>query len=69
MHCYICDREHDNVAFNKDHNRFDPCPTCLAAVAEVFGEEQDADEVESPEEFLELENQYELDLDDLKNIE
>jgi len=39
MRCYICDvtLSAEEVRFNKDHDKFDPCSSCLAEINEVFG--------------------------------
>jgi len=45
MHCHICDRDMDAFTFNRDHGDIDPCGTCKEVIANVFGEEGDADEL------------------------
>lgn len=45
MHCHICDRDMDTFTFNRDHGDIDPCGTCKEVIANVFGEEGDADEL------------------------
>ena len=40
MKCYICDRtlDEEQVQYNEEHGDYDPCPTCLAIIEEVFGD-------------------------------
>lgn len=47
MHCHICDAElsTDSIHWNNDHKDWDPCPTCLMEIAEVFSDPLDEDEV------------------------
>lgn len=47
MRCYICDNVlgEDDVRFNRDHQDFDPCPTCKEIIREAANELQD-EEVE-----------------------
>lgn len=47
MRCFICDSilGKDEVKYNRDHQEFDPCGTCLAAIAEVF-EQKDEDMID-----------------------
>jgi len=49
MKCFICNADQENFTFNRDHGDIDPCGTCKEVIANVFGEEGDADEV--PETF------------------
>ena len=43
MRCHICDRvlNEGEISYNNDHQEFDPCPACLVAISEVFGDEDE----------------------------
>ena len=47
MQCYICGHvlSGEQVSYNNEHKDWDPCPTCLIAIAEVFSDPLDEDEV------------------------
>lgn len=47
MRCYICDAvlSPDSTHWNSDHDEYDPCPTCLIAIAEVFEDPLDEDQI------------------------
>ncbi len=47
MQCYICSHvlTGEQVSYNNEHKDWDPCPTCLIAIAEVFSDPLDEDEV------------------------
>ena len=47
MKCFICDAtlSKDEVRYNRDHQEFDPCGTCLQAIAEVF-EQKDEEQID-----------------------
>lgn len=32
MHCAICDREDENIQYNKQTKEFDPCGVCQAVI-------------------------------------
>lgn len=46
MRCFICDVGLTNVHYNRDHQDFDPCPTCLEVIGEVFADEPPVDDSE-----------------------
>lgn len=66
MKCHICDNElsHNEIKWNRDHEEWEPCNTCLHIIAEVFEDRVEYTEEELEEE-IEEENIYELDLDNL----
>jgi hypothetical protein len=37
MRCYICNSILEDPQYNLDHEDYDPCPTCLAVIEDVFG--------------------------------
>lgn len=43
MKCHICDKTlgESDVKMDPRYGTFDPCPTCLIAISEVFGEEDE----------------------------
>lgn len=47
MKCDICDRilSPEEVSFNRDHDKWEPCGTCLAIINEVF-EHHDEEEID-----------------------
>ena len=47
MRCAICDAtlNPSEIAYNHDHDEFEPCGTCLEAIANVFEDHLDEDEV------------------------
>lgn len=57
MRCHICDANLENPTWNRDHEEYDPCGTCLIAISEVFGDrpedEMTDEEIEpTPEEMM-----------------
>lgn len=38
MKCHICDSNLENPTYNRDFDDFDPCPRCLAIIADVFND-------------------------------
>lgn len=46
MRCAICNAVlgEKEIKFNTDHQEFDPCSTCLDAIAEVFEDPLEEDE-------------------------
>ena len=46
MRCHICDKvlDESEIAFDKNHDEFDPCGTCLQAIQEVFDDSPEDDE-------------------------
>lgn len=59
MRCHICNSTlgESEVKFNKDHNDWEPCQTCLLAIAEIFEDPLDEEEIDRSLEE-ELENYY-----------
>lgn len=53
MRCHICNAAlgETEIKFNKDHDEFDPCGTCLAIIDEVF--EDTLEEEDYREDFFE----------------
>jgi len=47
MQCYICGHvlSGEQVSYNNEHKDWDPCPTCLIAIAEVFSDPLDEEQV------------------------
>ena len=43
MRCHICDATlgEDSVQRNNQHNDWDPCPTCLIAISELFNDDSE----------------------------
>lgn len=58
MKCFICNSDIENIHYNRDHQDFDPCPTCLEIIADVFSEEKDSldpdEQIEITEEEVDL---------------
>ncbi len=60
MRCDICDNtlSPETIHWNSDHEEWDPCPTCLIAISEVFDDHLDEEEItwllENDEEFEEI---------------
>lgn len=67
MRCRICDvvLSPESTHWNSDHEEYDPCPTCLMIIAEVFDDPLDEDEITW---LLEHEETFEEDqtLDDFQ---
>jgi len=70
MRCHICDRplSETEIAFDKNHDEFDPCTTCLMVISETFDDHLDEDEVtevllEEWGDFLSLESIANFSLD------
>lgn len=57
MHCHICDRllKPEEIKFNKDHDKWDPCSTCIEISESLFND----DDEEEIEKQLALEFWYE----------
>lgn len=59
MRCYICDSvlSPESTRWNAEHEDYDPCPTCLMIISEVFDDPLDEGEIsyalmqENPELF------------------
>ncbi len=51
--CHICNNDLSDMRWNKLHQEFDPCNTCLVAISEVFGGEAPDDDESQPEPTLE----------------
>lgn len=62
MRCYICDSilSTEATQWNSDHEEWDPCPTCLTVIADVFSDPLDEDEIT----YL-LEKEEDISLDGL----
>jgi cytidine deaminase len=64
MRCHICNADLPKPSFNRDHEDFDPCGTCLEVINNVFHDEplteEEMIEVEAtPEELMEVvEDEY-----------
>jgi len=43
MRCAICNSElkENSIQWNNDHQDWDPCPTCLIEISEVFTDDSD----------------------------
>lgn len=43
MRCFICNSElqENSIQWNNDHQDWDPCPTCLIEIAEVFTDDSE----------------------------
>jgi hypothetical protein len=53
MRCHICDSLLQEIHYNSDHEDYEPCPTCLAIIAEAVGKEKPtAEEDDLPPEDL-----------------
>ena len=52
MRCHICNAalSPETIHFNRQHGDFDPCPTCLTVIGEVFSDEDVPEETEIEEE-------------------
>lgn len=37
MRCYICNRVLEEPQYNRDHEDYDPCNTCLDVIADAVG--------------------------------
>lgn len=54
MRCHICDRVLKNPVFNKDHDEYEPCETCMEVINDLvkgfldkpFADEDDINEGE-----------------------
>lgn len=46
--CYICDRilSPEEIQFNRDHDDFDPCGTCLEVINDLFNHD-DEEEIDA----------------------
>lgn len=64
MRCHICDSvlSPEVVHWNSDHEEWDPCPTCLMIIDEVFDDHLEEDEItrllEAEEDFLEDDDDF-----------
>jgi len=47
MRCHICDNtlSGEQVSWSRLHQEWEPCPTCLIAISEVFTDPLDEDEI------------------------
>ena len=47
MRCHICDNtlSGEQVSWSRLHQEWEPCPTCLLAISEVFTDPLDEDEI------------------------
>lgn len=43
MRCHICNSElqENSIQWNNDHQDWDPCPTCLIEISEVFTDDSE----------------------------
>ena len=43
MRCAICDATlgEDSIQWNNQHHDWDPCPTCLIAISELFNDDSE----------------------------
>ncbi len=43
MRCYICDNglSDEEVKFNRQHNQWEPCGTCLETIKDAFAADRD----------------------------
>lgn len=59
MRCHICNASlgGSEVKFNKDHDDWEPCGTCLSIIAEIFEDPLDEEEIDQALEE-ELESYY-----------
>lgn len=62
MRCHICDASlgETEVKFNRKHDEFDPCGTCLTIIGEIFEdyvEPEEEKQVDEDEEILALETE------------
>lgn len=64
MRCHICNATlgDSEVRFNKDHDDWEPCGTCLTIIAEVFEDPLDEEEVD-----FALDDEFADDYSDLEN--
>lgn len=37
MRCFICDAAIDNPKYNRDHEQWEPCGTCLEVISDTLG--------------------------------
>jgi len=63
MRCRICNAvlTEKEIQFNRQHNDWDPCGTCLEVIDEVFSNE--------PEEVIDEQLDFELWIQDVKDLE
>lgn len=67
MRCNICDNtlSGEQVSWSRLHQEWEPCPTCLIAISEVFTDPLDEDEITY---LLEKEGITEGEVTDLDTI-
>jgi hypothetical protein len=46
MHCYICDKQDDQIQFDRATQSFGPCPVCLAIIAECVADFEEPEDKE-----------------------
>lgn len=65
MRCFICDStlSEETIHWNHDHGDWEPCPECLLAIAEVFEDPLDEEEISRILEMEDEEGFYEMDDD------